>query len=115
MLYRVANRHLKIGYFTQHHVDQLILDITPIQMLAKVLPGLDDERYRWELGAFGLSGDLPIRPICTLSGGQKSRLALALLCAKKPNFLFLDEPTNHLDVETVQALGLCLLNIPYSC
>ncbi|OUC40662.1 ABC transporter, ATP-binding protein [Trichinella nativa] len=98
---RHAHRLLKIGYFTQHHVDQLIMDINPVQLMELKYPGKKYEEYRSSLGRFGITGDLALQTIRLLSGGQKSRLAFAML----PNFLILDEPTNHLDIETVDALG----------
>lgn len=66
------------------------------------------EEYRRMLGSFGVSGDLALQTINSLSGGQKSRVALALMCAAMPNFLVLDEPTNHLDIESIEALGKAL-------
>lgn len=66
------------------------------------------------LGQFGCTGELAMRPLLSLSGGQKSRVAFALMCSIKPNFLILDEPTNHLDVETVEALGRAINNFKVS-
>lgn len=66
------------------------------------------EEYRRMLGSFGVSGDLALQNINSLSGGQKSRVAFALMCAAMPNFLVLDEPTNHLDIESIEALGKAL-------
>lgn len=63
------------------------------------------EEYRRQLGSFGVSGDLALQTIGSLSGGQKSRVAFARMCMGNPNFLVLDEPTNHLDIETIEALG----------
>lgn len=63
------------------------------------------EEYRRMLGSFGITGDLALQTIHSLSGGQKSRVAFALMCAAMPNFLVLDEPTNHLDIESIEALG----------
>lgn len=63
------------------------------------------EEYRRLLGSFGVSGDLALQNIASLSGGQKSRVAFAVLATARPNFLILDEPTNHLDIETIEALG----------
>lgn len=60
------------------------------------------------LGSFGISGNLALQSINSLSGGQKSRVAFALMCAAMPNFLVLDEPTNHLDIESIEALGKAL-------
>ncbi|VDO79895.1 unnamed protein product [Soboliphyme baturini] len=66
------------------------------------------EDYRAALGRFGISGDLALQSINSLSGGQKSRLEFSLISMSNPNFLVLDEPTNHLDIETVEALGNAL-------
>lgn len=63
------------------------------------------EEYRRQLGSFGVSGDLALQTVSSLSGGQKSRVAFASMCMGRPNFLVLDEPTNHLDIETIEALG----------
>lgn len=63
------------------------------------------EEYRRQLGSFGVSGDLALQTVVSLSGGQKSRVAFAKMCMGRPNFLVLDEPTNHLDIETIEALG----------
>lgn len=57
------------------------------------------------MGGFGISGDLALQSVGSLSGGQKSRVAFARMCMSNPNFLVLDEPTNHLDIETIEALG----------
>lgn len=67
--------------------------------------GKSIEEYRRQLGSFGVSGDLALQTIASLSGGQKSRVAFASMCMGNPNFLVLDEPTNHLDIETIEALG----------
>lgn len=63
------------------------------------------EEYRRQLGSFGVSGDMALQTIASLSGGQKSRVAFVRMCMGNPNFLVLDEPTNHLDIETIEALG----------
>ena len=73
-----------------------------------LIAGQKIEQYRNILGRFGCSADLAVRPLMSLSGGQKSRVAFAAMCVTSPNFLILDEPTNHLDVETVEALGRAL-------
>lgn len=103
--YTFHHRHIRVGYFSQHFVDQLTMDDSPVSFMASKFPGHDGEMYRRMLGRFGVSGELAMRPISTLSGGQKSRVAFAVLCAKEPNFIVLDEPTNHLDMETIEALG----------
>ncbi|KJH40841.1 ABC transporter, ATP-binding protein [Dictyocaulus viviparus] len=105
---RNVNRRIRIGYFTQHHVDQLDMDMTAIEVLAHRYPGRSQEEYRTALSHFGLVGDMALQSVYTLSGGQKSRLAFANIAMLKPNYLILDEPTNHLDVETVAALGMAL-------
>ncbi|KAH7731887.1 ABC transporter [Aphelenchoides avenae] len=105
---RHTNRRLNIGYFTQHHVDQLDMDMSPLELLVERFPGKTQEDYRAALGRFGLSGDIVFQSIVTLSGGQKSRLAFACLAMQQPSYLIMDEPTNHLDVETVDALGKAL-------
>ncbi|GLH04213.1 ATP-binding cassette sub-family F member 3 [Gryllus bimaculatus] len=63
------------------------------------------EEYRRQLGSFGVTGDLALQTVASLSGGQKSRVAFAKMCMGAPNFLVLDEPTNHLDIESIEALG----------
>ncbi|KAI1717926.1 ABC transporter domain-containing protein [Ditylenchus destructor] len=105
---RNAHRRLNIGYFTQHHVDQLDMEMSGLELIAQKFPNLTQEEYRSSLARFGLTGDIVFQSIVTLSGGQKSRLAFACLSLQQPNYLILDEPTNHLDVETVDALGKAL-------
>ncbi|CAD7005001.1 ATP-binding cassette sub-family F member 3 [Ceratitis capitata] len=101
----ILHRGLRIGYFAQHHVDHLNMNTTCVGVLAELFPGRPDEEYRRQLGSFGISGPLALQSIASLSGGQKSRVALAKMCMADPNFLVLDEPTNHLDIETIDALG----------
>ncbi|CAJ0945188.1 unnamed protein product [Ranitomeya imitator] len=105
---RHAHRNLKIGYFSQHHVDQLDLNVNSVELLAKRFPGKVEEEYRHQLGSYGISGELAVRPVASLSGGQKSRVAFAQMTMLYPNFYILDEPTNHLDMETIEALGRAL-------
>uniref|UniRef100_A0A0N4ZF79 ABC transporter domain-containing protein n=1 Tax=Parastrongyloides trichosuri TaxID=131310 RepID=A0A0N4ZF79_PARTI len=105
---RQVNRKIRIGYFSQHHVDQLEMDMSPLALLQQRFPGTSVEEHRAALGRFGIAADTVFQNILTLSGGQKSRLAFASLALEKPNYLILDEPTNHLDVETVDALGIAL-------
>ena len=107
---RSAHRNLKFGYFTQHHVDQLDMTVCPVELMAREFPGKKSEEYRRMLGQFGVSGDLALQRIDSLSGGQKSRVAFAVLCGHGPNFLVLDEPSNHLDIQTIEALGKGLIN-----
>lgn len=103
--HRVCNRSLRIGYFTQHHVDQLDMRVCPVELLQNRYSGKTIEEYRRQLGSFGISGDLALQQLASLSGGQKSRVAFSVMCMGNPNFFILDEPTNHLDIETIEALG----------
>lgn len=103
--HRHAHRNLRIGYFTQHHVDQLDMGQSSVELLASRFPGMTSEVYRGQLGSFGVSGDFSLRPVSSLSGGQKSRVAFSVMSMANPNFFILDEPTNHLDMETIEALG----------
>ncbi|ELT88565.1 hypothetical protein CAPTEDRAFT_166316 [Capitella teleta] len=105
---RHAHRNLRIGYFSQHHVDQLEMNQCPVEVLQARFPGKNVEFYRGILGQFGVSGELALRPVVSLSGGQKSRVAFAQMSLSNPNFFILDEPTNHLDMETIEALGKAL-------
>jgi ATP-binding cassette subfamily F protein 3 len=98
------NSRLRIGYFSQHHIDQLDLNMNSLQVLQTRFPGKTDEEYRAQLGAFGLSGPLSLQTIRTLSGGQKSRSVFASLCMQSPHLMILDEPTNHLDMDSIDAL-----------
>ncbi|XP_031574330.1 ATP-binding cassette sub-family F member 3-like [Actinia tenebrosa] len=105
-----CHRNLKVGYFSQHHVDQLQMGQSALGMLAEKFPGKTMEQYRHQLGRYGVSGDLATRPLLSLSGGQKSRVIFSLMTNACPNLLILDEPTNHLDMETIEALAKALKN-----
>ena len=101
---RVASSKLRIGYFAQHQVDELHLDETPLQHLARARPDEAPARLRARLASFGLGADQAEVEVARLSGGQKSRLSLLLATLDAPHLLLLDEPTNHLDIESREAL-----------
>jgi ATP-binding cassette subfamily F protein 3 len=99
---------LRIGYFAQHQVDHLVLDETPFFHLKRLAPDTKEQLLRAHLGSFGFVGNRVFDTVNHFSGGEKSRLALALLIWQEPNLLLLDEPTNHLDLEMRQALSMAL-------
>lgn len=103
-----ASPGLKIGYFAQHQVDHLQLDDTPLLHLQRLATSSTEQDLRTYLGSFGFVGDTVFQKVRNFSGGEKSRLALALLVWQKPNLLLLDEPTNHLDLEMRNALSIAL-------
>ena len=99
---------LEIGYFAQHQLDQLRSDETPLEHMRRLAPDVREQELRDYLGIYRFSGDFASALVGPMSGGEKARLALALLAWKKPNLLVLDEPTNHLDMETREALTMAL-------
>jgi ATP-binding cassette, subfamily F, member 3 len=102
------NKGLEIGYFAQHQVEMLDDAASPLLHLARVAPKAREQDLRDYLGGFNFPGDMATTPIATFSGGEKARLALALIVWQRPNLLLLDEPTNHLDLETREALAVAL-------
>jgi ATP-binding cassette subfamily F protein 3 len=109
---RIAAADLSVGYFAQQQLEQLRIDCDAFWHLRN-LGGLDyasgeEQKVRDHLGRFGFEGDRAFEPVRSFSGGEKARLTLALLVARRPNLLLLDEPTNHLDIDMRHALGVAL-------
>ena len=102
--------NIQMGYFAQHQLENLDSKKTPLQHLQEIAPQQTELDLRTFLGRFGLGGDSENRPVASFSGGEKSRLALAILAWQKPHLLLLDEPTNHLDLDMRDALTLALEN-----
>ena len=105
---RYCAQDLRVGYFSQHQLEQLHLPSSAIEHITRAKPDLTELQARSFLGRFGFSGDQALDKVGTMSGGEKARLVLALIVLEKPQLLLLDEPTNHLDLEMRQALVLAL-------
>ena len=95
---------LKVGYFTQYQVEELDGASSPLEHMSRLMPKATPAAVRAQLGRFGFSGDKATRAVGTMSGGERARLALALITREAPHLLILDEPTNHLDVDAREAL-----------
>jgi ATP-binding cassette subfamily F protein 3 len=105
---RVEGHGLVIGYFAQHQLEQLRPDESPLAHLARAEPATRELELRSYLGHFDFRGTMADAPVATFSGGERSRLALAMIVRRRPNLLLLDEPTNHLDLEMRHALTRAL-------
>ncbi|MEH6491616.1 ATP-binding cassette domain-containing protein [Halopseudomonas sp.] len=103
-----TGEHLAIGYFAQHQLDSLDPAASPLLHLARLAPDEREQTLRNFLGGFDFQGDRIDQAVEHFSGGEKARLALALIAWQKPNLLLLDEPTNHLDMEMRHALTIAL-------
>jgi len=101
-------RETKIGYFAQHQLEQLHDEHSPVEHLQQIDKNAREADLRNYLGRFGFSNDMALSKIQNFSGGEKSRLVLAITIYQKPNLLLLDEPTNHLDLEMREALAEAL-------
>ncbi|ENU79142.1 hypothetical protein F975_02986 [Acinetobacter sp. ANC 3789] len=107
--HRKASELLNIGYFAQHQMDALDGNASPMLQLARIAdPKISEATLRSFLGSFGFSGERMDTPSESFSGGERARLALALIVWKRPNVLILDEPTNHLDLDMRHALTMAL-------
>lgn len=109
---RLVGHHLQVGYFSQHQVDDLDLDRSPLSQLQDLMPSADELTLRKFLGGFNFQGDRVHEKPKAFSGGEKARLALALVAFLKPNVLLFDEPTNHLDMDMRQALANAMNAFP---
>ncbi|WP_054285341.1 ATP-binding cassette domain-containing protein [Gulbenkiania mobilis] len=108
----VASPMLRIGYFAQHTLETLRPADSPLLHLQRLAPDTREQTLRTFLGGFNFRGDAATDPVGPMSGGEKARLALALIVWQRPNLLLLDEPTNHLDLEMRHALTLALQDFP---
>jgi ATP-binding cassette subfamily F protein 3 len=113
---RTEARDLQVGYFAQHHLEQLAADESPLENLRRTggarAKRTTEAELRDYLATFGFRGDRVFEPVAPFSGGEKARLVLALVAWLQPNLLLLDEPTNHLDLEMRQALSVALQEFP---
>lgn len=105
---RHEGEHLKLGYYAQHQLESLDVKASPILMIQRLSPQATEQEIRNFLGGFDFRGDKALDICEPFSGGEKARLALALVAWQKPNLLIMDEPTNHLDIEMREALTMAL-------
>jgi ATP-binding cassette subfamily F protein 3 len=105
-----ASGKMKVGYFTQYQVEELDTSDTPLEHMTRIMKGMTPAAVRAQLGRFGFQGDKALTKVGKLSGGERARLALALITREAPHMLILDEPTNHLDVDSREALVQALNN-----
>lgn len=101
-------QNLKVGYFAQHQLESLDPEASPFLHIRRLDPTVRDQDIRNFIGRFGFSGDRGEEPVAHFSGGEKARVALAMIAWQKPNLLLLDEPTNHLDLEMRESLNFSL-------
>jgi ATP-binding cassette subfamily F protein 3 len=99
-----ASPKMNVGYFTQYQVEELDVTDTPLEHMTRVMKGATPGAVRAQLGRFGFSGERATQKVGSMSGGERARLALALITRDAPHLLILDEPTNHLDVDSREAL-----------
>ncbi|MGY0613138.1 MULTISPECIES: ABC-F family ATP-binding cassette domain-containing protein [unclassified Luteimonas] len=109
---RYAHPDLRIGYFAQHTVEALVAGTSPIDHLRELSPNASTQDFRNFMGKWSFPGDRAFESIDGFSGGERARLALALIAWRQPNVLLLDEPTNHLDLEMREALAEALSDFP---
>ena len=109
---RLAHGEVNIGYFSQHTVEQLHEGHSPMQHLSEIARGVGEQVLRTYLGTWNFAGDRVFESVEGFSGGERARLALALIAWRKPNLLLLDEPTNHLDLDMREALADALAEYP---
>jgi len=109
---RTHGEHLALGYFNQHQLETLDSQASAALHIQRLSPNAREQEIRNFLGGFGFQGDRAFETIEFFSGGEKARLALAIIAWQKPNLLLLDEPTNHLDLDMREALTLALQTYP---
>jgi ATP-binding cassette subfamily F protein 3 len=101
-------QNIEVGYFAQHQLESLDDDASPFLHIRRIDAEARDQEIKNFVGRFGFSGDRGLEPVANFSGGEKARVALAMIAWKKPNLLLLDEPTNHLDLDMRESLNLAL-------